>query len=98
MKEGCIPMQNLLKRLKPTIDALTEHEKDKKGLKLKVTKLFYNSILIKDHFMVICVLYLIEVHFLPKITIPTCSGFFTDLNLKFCRKWTSIRYRTQNGL
>ena len=49
MKEGCIPMQHLWKRLKPTIDALTEHEKDKKGLKLKVTKLFYDSILIKDH-------------------------------------------------
>ena len=46
MKEGCIPMQHLLKRLKPTIDALTEHGKDKKGLKLKVTKVFYNSILI----------------------------------------------------
>ena len=51
MKESCIPMQHLWKRLKPTIDALTEHEKDKKGLKLKVTKLFYNSILIKDHFL-----------------------------------------------
>ena len=49
MKESCIPMQHLWKRLKPTIDALTEHEKDKKGLKLKVTKLFYDSILIKDH-------------------------------------------------
>ena len=28
MKEGCIPMQHLWKRLKPTIDALTEHGKE----------------------------------------------------------------------
>ena len=35
MKEGCIPMQHLWKRLKPTIDALTEHGKDQKGFKLK---------------------------------------------------------------
>ena len=49
MRETGTCKQHLLKRLKPTIDALTEHEKDKKGLKLKVTKLFYDSILIKDH-------------------------------------------------
>ena len=43
MKEGSIPMQHFLNRLKPTINALTEHGKGKKGLKLKVTKLFYKT-------------------------------------------------------
>ena len=82
MKEGCIPMQHLLKRLKPTIDALTEHGKDKKGLKLKVTKVFYNSIYF-DLKTILCA-DLIEVHFLTKNhSTYFNSGFITDLNRNF---------------
>ena len=35
MREIGTCKQHLLKRLKPTIDALTEHGKDQKGFKLK---------------------------------------------------------------
>ena len=35
MRETGTCKQHLLKRLKPTIDALTEHGKDQKGFKLK---------------------------------------------------------------
>ena len=85
MKEDCIPMQHLLKRLKPTIDALTEHGKDKKGLKLKVTKLFHNSVLIKDHF--VCYIWLKSI-FLPKnhstmvVSLLTWIWVFTESELQ----------------